>query len=104
MKNPRNVRCDDGRDCEICNHDEGNQHPKDQEDLTRKSPRNIWRLWRQSEKDEGPWKQISFGDVSTCIQGVDAYNEMSLENVIIKKVICDLFLVSDLLEKVWVCM
>jgi len=34
---------------------------------------------------------------------VDTYKKMSLEKAITKKVICDLFLVSDLLEKVWVC-
>ena len=28
---------EEGRDREICNHDEGNQHLKNQEDLTRKS-------------------------------------------------------------------
>lgn len=33
--------CEEGRDREICNHDEGDQHPKDQEDLTRKSPGKI---------------------------------------------------------------
>jgi len=27
-----------GRYCEICNHEEGSQHPKDQEYFTRKSP------------------------------------------------------------------
>jgi len=29
--------CEEGIYCEICNHDEGNQHPKHQENLTRKS-------------------------------------------------------------------
>ena len=33
------------------------------------------------------------------MQGVDTYKKMSLEKAITKKVICDLFLVSDLLEK-----
>ncbi len=33
--------CEEGRDREICNPDEGNQHPKDEEDLTRKSPEKI---------------------------------------------------------------
>jgi len=30
--------CEEGRDHEICNHDEGNQHPKYQEDLTGNFP------------------------------------------------------------------
>ena len=33
--------CKEGRDHGICIHDEGNQHPKDQEYLTRKSPKKI---------------------------------------------------------------
>ena len=28
---------EEGRDCEICNPDEADQHPKDQEDSTRKN-------------------------------------------------------------------
>ena len=33
MEASRNGMCKEGRDHEICNHDEGNQHPKDQEYL-----------------------------------------------------------------------
>ena len=33
-----NGRYNDGRDREAWNHDEGNQHAEDQEDLTRKPP------------------------------------------------------------------
>ena len=46
----------EGRDREICNHGKGNQLPKTQEDLTRKSPRKIWRYWWKSGKDEDPWQ------------------------------------------------
>ena len=49
-----NGMCEEGRDCEICNHDEGNQHPKDQEDLTKESLEKIWRLWWNSRKDRDP--------------------------------------------------
>ena len=38
------MECVRGRDPEIWNHDKGNQHPKDQEYLTRKSLGKIWRL------------------------------------------------------------
>jgi len=36
-----NGMCEEGRDHEICNLDEGNKHRKDQEYLTRKSPGKI---------------------------------------------------------------
>lgn len=36
-----NKRYEDGRDCEVCNLDEGNQPPKDQEDLTIKPLGNM---------------------------------------------------------------
>ena len=38
MKANGNEMCEEERNHEICNHDKGNQHPKDQEDLTMKSP------------------------------------------------------------------
>ena len=41
LKATENGMCEEGRDCEICNLDEGDQHPKGQEYLTRKSPRKI---------------------------------------------------------------
>ncbi len=34
---------------------------KDQEELTRKSPEKIWRLWWKFGKDRNPWQHISLG-------------------------------------------
>ena len=67
----------EGRDNGICNHSKGNKHPKDQEDLTKKSPRKIWRLWWKSEKDEYHWQWISLGDVSTLMNDVDTNKNIS---------------------------
>ena len=43
---------------------------------------------------------MCLGDLSTYMQDVDTYKKMSLEKGHRQKVICDLFLVFDLLEKI----
>jgi len=65
LKANGNEMCEEERNHEICNHDKGNQHPKDQEDLTMKSPE--YEDSNEYLKNEDPWEWISLGDVSICV-------------------------------------
>ena len=65
-----------------CNHFKRNLSSGSQEDVTRRSPGKICRLWRKSGKEEDPWKNISLGDVSICMKDVDDYRKMSWWKII----------------------
>ena len=60
-----------------CNHVKRQLSSGGQEDVTRRSPREICRLRKKSGREEDPWKNISIGDVSICMKDFDAYRNMS---------------------------
>ena len=65
-----------------CNHVKRQLSSGSQEDVTRRSPGEICRLWRKSGREEYPWKNISLGDVSICMKDLDAYRKMSWWKII----------------------
>ena len=86
-----NERNEDGRDREVCNLDEGNQHPKDQEDFTRISPRKMWRLGWKSKRMRTLNNKYHWEMCQHVWRMIDTYKKMSLEGGHHQKVICDLF-------------
>ena len=65
-----------------CNRVKRQLSSRSQEDVTRRSPGRICRLWQKSGKEEDPWQNISLGNVSIWIKDFDAYRKMSWWKII----------------------
>ena len=88
--------CGEGRDHEISNPDEDDQHPKDQEDLTRKSLEKIWKLWWKR------WRPLTMDIFGRCVNMyAGCWQQWCHDRKPPQKVWFDLLLCLDFLNNVW---